>query len=98
MTPEESIKRTNEAIVAIKGEVAKDAIKGIEQPPLVNMKTGETTGYAVEMQVSTKYDYSEELLAEWKARLGADSWNIRVRQNKLFLRFFVHYGKEDKSV
>ena len=98
MTDEVNIKRTNDAIEAIRSEVAKDAIKDCHLPPLVNVDTGYTTGHAVEMQVSTKYDYSEELLAEWKAKLGADRWNIRVRRNQLFLRFFIHYGKEDKSV
>ena len=66
MKQEESIKHTNEAIEAIKKEVQKDVIKDYMLPPLVNMKTGKTTGHGVEMQVSTKYDYSEDVLIDWK--------------------------------
>ena len=95
MKEEESIKHTNEAIKAIKKEVQKDVIKDYMLPPLVNMKTGKTTGHGVEMQVSTKYDYSEDVLKDWKEKLGADGWNIRVRRNQLFIRFFVHYDEED---
>ena len=95
MKQEESIKHTNEAIEAIKKEVQKDVIKDYMLPPLVNMKTGKTTGHGVEMQVSTKYDYSEDVLKDWKEKLGADGWNIRVRRNQLFIRFFVHYDEED---
>lgn len=95
MKQEESIKHTNEAIEAIKKEVQKDVIKDYMLPPLVNMKTGKTTGHGVEMQVSTKYDYSEDVLKDWKEKLGADGWNIRVRRNQLFIRFFIHYDEED---
>lgn len=95
MKQEESVKHTNEAIEAIKKEVQKDVIKDYMLPPLVNMKTGKTTGHGVEMQVSTKYDYSEDVLKDWKEKLGADGWNIRVRRNQLFIRFFVHYDEED---
>ena len=95
MKQEESIKHTNEAIEAIKKEVQKDVIKDYMLPPLVNMKTGKTTGHGVEMQVSTKYDYSEDVLKDWKEKLGADGWNFRVRRNQLFIRFFVHYDEED---
>ena len=97
MKQEESIKHTNEAIEAIKKEVQKDVIKDYMLPPLVNMKTGKTTGHGVEMQVSTKYDYSEDVLKDWKENLGADGWNIRVRRNQLFIRFFIHYDEEDKK-
>ena len=97
MKQEESIKHTNEAIEAIKKEVQKDVIKDYMLPPLVNMKTGKTTGHGVEMQVSTKYDYSEDVLKDWKEKLGADGWNIRVRRNQLFIRFFIHYNEEEKK-
>lgn len=94
MAEEEYYKRTNDALEEIKSELQDGVIKDIEIPPLVNMKTGKTTGHAVEMQVSTKYDYNETLLTEWKDKPKADAWNIRVRNNRLFLRFFIHY-KED---
>ena len=97
MTEQEAIKRTNEAIEAIKKDVQKDVIKDYALPPLVNMQTGRTTGHAVEMQVSTKYDYGEVVMTEWKEKLGADSWNIRVRRNQLWLRFFIHYDEKKED-
>ena len=92
MKQKESIKRTAEAIKAIMSDVQEGVIKDYEMPPLVNIKTGETTGHGVVMQVSTKYDYSEKIITEWKEKLGADSWNIRVECNQLWLRFFIHYN------
>lgn len=95
MTTEESIKHSRDAVEAIKQDLQDDVIKDYMMPPLVNMKTGKTTGYGVEIQVSTKYDYSEDVLKEWKEKLGADGWNVRVRNNQLFIRFFIHYDEED---
>ena len=95
MKAEESIKHSHEVVEAIKQELQDDVIKDYMMQPLVNMKTGKTTGHGVELQVSTKYDYSEDVLKDWKERLGADGWNIRIRRNQLFIRFFIHYDKED---
>ena len=95
MTAEESIKHSHEVVEAIKQDLQDDVIKDYMMPPLVNMKTGKTTGHGVELQVSTKYDYSEDVLKDWKKRLGADGWNIRIRRNQLFIRFFIHYDKEE---
>ena len=95
MKAEESIKHSHEVVEAIKQDLQDDVIKDYMMPPLVNMKTGNTTGHGVELQVSTKYDYSEDVLKDWKEKLGADGWNIRIRRNQLFIRFFIHYDKED---
>lgn len=95
MKAEESIKHSYEVVEAIKQELRDDVIKDYMMPPLVNMKTGKTTGHRVELQVSTKYDYSEDVLKDWKEKLGADGWNIRIRRNQLFICFFIHYDKED---
>ena len=93
MKAEESIKHTRDIVEAIKHDLVAGVIKDCSMPPLVNMKTGKTTGYGVVMQVSTKYDYGEKILKEWKKKLGADGWNIHVSRGQLYIRFFIHDKK-----
>jgi hypothetical protein len=78
-----------EVIKAMKEEYADGVIKDFEMPPLVNMKTGNTIGFAVVMQVGAKYDYTDELLREWQRRLEADEFSISVKRNQLWLTFKV---------
>ena len=82
------------AIDAIKAQFEVEVIKDYEIPPLVNTKTGEDIGFGVKMQLSTRYDYDEELLTEWKQLLKADEWYISVKRNQLHVTFKVRY-KED---
>lgn len=83
-----------QAIEKIKSEVGKDTIKYLELPPLVNIKTGEYIGFAVMLQLSARYRYSEETLIEWKTRLKADDWYVSVNCNRLFVTYKVRF-KED---
>lgn len=82
------------AIDTIKAQFEVEVIKDYEIPPLVNTKTGEDIGFGVKMQLSTIYDYDEELLTEWKRLLKADEWYISVKRNQLHVTFKVRY-KED---
>lgn len=82
------------AIGIIKAQFDVEVIRDYEIPPLVNTKTGEDIGFGVKMQLSTRYDYDEELLTEWKRLLKADDWYISVKWNKLHVTFKVRY-KED---
>ena len=85
-------KTTEHAVSVIKAmqeEYAKGVIKDWEMPPLVNMKTGETTGFAVVINVGTKYDYTEELLTDWKERFDADEYKVSARRNQLTLTFTI---------
>lgn len=82
------------AIDTIKAQFEVEVIKDYEIPPLVNTKTGEDIGFGVKMQLSTRYDYDEELLTEWKRLLKADEWYISVKRNQLHVTFKVRY-KED---
>ena len=82
------------AIGAIKAQFNAEVIRNYEIPPLVNTKTGEGIGFAVKMQLSTRYDYDEELLTEWKRLLKADDWYISVKWNQLHVTFKVRYKKE----
>lgn len=78
-----------EVIKAMKEDYADGVIKDFEMPPLVNMKTGKTIGFAVVLQVGTKYDYTDALLKEWQERFLADEFSISVKRNQMWLTFKV---------
>lgn len=81
MNENKTYEHAAEVIKAMQEEYAKGVIKDYEMPPLVNMKTGETIGFAVVLQVSTKYDYDEDLLNDWKERFEADEYQVSVKRN-----------------
>ena len=85
------IKQINKIIEEIKSDYEVEVIKDYVLPPLINMETGKTTGCGIQMQLNTKYDYDDAIIEDWKKRLNADSWLIRVRRNQLWLTFYVHY-------
>ena len=86
-----TIDRAFEVLKAIKAEVNSDVIKDHEMPTLCNMETGKTTGFAVILTLSTKYDYTSAVLDDWRKRLEADDYMISVRRNQLRVRFNVMY-------
>lgn len=85
------------AIGVIKAQYDCEVIKNYEIPPLVNMNTGETTGFCVQMQLNTSYDYDEEIITSWKRLLKADDWYINVKRNQLHIIFKVRYKKPVKQ-
>ncbi len=85
------------AIDVIKAQFDTEVIRNYEIPTLVNTKTGEDIGFGVKMQLSTSYDYDEELLTEWKRLLKADYWYISVKRNQLHITFKVRYKKDGKQ-
>ena len=88
---EKSYENAAKAIEEIKADYKVEVIKDFELPPLTNMKTGETTGYGVVLQLSTKYDYDDNLFEEWRKRFQADSWYLNVNRNQLWVTFKVRY-------
>ena len=99
MNENKTCEHAAEVIKAIQDECAKGVIKDYEMPPLVNMKTDETIGFAVMLQVSAKYDYDEELLNDWKKRLEADVYQLSVKCNQLWLTFRIHrFEPSDKHI
>ena len=89
MNENKTYEHASEVIKAMQEEYVKGVIKDYEMNPLVNMKTGEMIGFAVVLQVSAKYDYSENLLNEWKDRFEADGYQVSVKRNQLWLTFKI---------
>ena len=78
----------------IKAEINEDVIKDYEMPSLCNMQTARETGFADILTLSTKYDYTSAILADWRKRLEASDYMISVKRNQLRVRFNVMYGKK----
>jgi hypothetical protein len=91
---DELLKHVVDAIYAIKAQFKVEIIKDYVIPPLVNIKTMQDIGFAVKLQLNTRYDYDEEMLTQWKNMLKADDWYISVKRNQLHVIFNVRY-KED---
>lgn len=75
----------------IETEVNDGVIKECQIPTLCNMNTLEETGFAVVLTLSTKFDYRNTMLDNWKERLSADDYMISVRRNQMQVRFNVRY-------
>lgn len=82
------------AIGAIKGQFGVEVIKGYEIPTLMNTRTMQDIGFGVKLQLNTRYDYDEGMLAQWENMLKADEWYISVKRNQLHVTFNVRF-KED---
>lgn len=96
MTKENLLKDVVSAVGVIKNKYKSDVIKDYSIPPLVNIKTKQEIGFAVEFLLNTRYDYDEELLTEWKRLLKADEWYISVKRNQLHIIFKVRYKEENQ--
>ena len=86
-----TIENAAEVVKTIKSEVKEDVIKSHRINDLVHMQTAETTGYAITFDLSTKFNYSSNVLDDWKERLDADHYIISVKRNQLSARFEVHF-------
>lgn len=78
----------------IKAETNEEVIKFYEMPRLCNIETAEETGFAVILTLNTKFDYTSDILNQWRERLAADDYLISVRRNQLHVRFNVRYDNE----
>lgn len=91
-----TIEHAAEAVKSIKEMYKVNVILEHNMPTIVNMKTGETTGFAVVIRLSTRYSYGEEMLTKWKQMIGADDWNFGAKGNQLHVKFLVHVKETGK--
>lgn len=89
-----TIEHAASVLKEIKAEVKDEVIKDYEIPKLCNMETARETGFAVILTLSTKFDYTSQVLENWRKRLEADDYVISVRRNQLRIRFNVMYSKK----
>lgn len=88
-------KQAYEVICALKEEYADGVIKDHMMPWLVNIKSGEQTGFAVIIQLANKYEYTDDVLNDWKQRFQADGYSVTAKHNQLLMKFSIHYDKEE---
>lgn len=91
-----TIKHAASVLKEIMAELNPDVIKDYEMPTLCNMETAKTTGFAVILTLSTKFDYASTVLDDWRKRLEADDYVISVKRNQLRVSFNVMYGKKQE--
>ena len=86
MTQREIIQVANE----IKASFNKEVIKDIEFPTLVNGRL-EDIGMGVIFQLSTKFNFDEATIYEWKEKLSAKDWYISAKRNQLRLTYHIYF-------
>ena len=91
MAKKKTTEQAAKALKEIMAELNDGVIKDYEMPTLCNMQTARETGFAVILTLSTKYDYTNKVLDDWKERLSADDYMISVQRNQLKVRFNVMY-------
>ena len=91
MAKKKTTEQAAKALQEIMAELNDGVIKDYEMPTLCNMETCKDTGFAVILTLSTKFDYTNKVLDNWKERLRADDYMISVRRNQLRVRFNVMY-------
>ena len=80
-----------EMVQSLQGIYAKGVIKDYNIQTLVNIKNGKDTGFAVIIYLAAKYEYTNDLLNDWKEKLSADEYTISVKKNQLQVKFIVRY-------
>lgn len=91
MAKKKTTEQAAKALKEIMAELNPEVIKNYEMPTLCNMETGKETGFAVILTLSTKFDYTDVILAQWREKLKAGDYMISVRRNQLKVRFNVMY-------
>lgn len=80
-----------EIVQSLQGIYAKGVIEDWNIQTLVNIKTGKDTGFAVIIYLASKYEYTNDLLNDWKEKLSADEYTISAKRNQLQVKFMVRY-------
>ena len=92
---EKSIEKTAENIKSLIASTNQGVVLDHTINSLVNTETMRDTGHAVVLTLSTKFDYPEDVLLKWKEMLGADYFHLRVRLNRIFITYYIHYDKQE---
>lgn len=82
------------ALKEIMAELNDGVIKDYKMPKLCNFETAKETGFAVILTLSTKFNYTNKMLDDWKDRLDADDYMITVKRNQLIVRYDVMFKKK----
>lgn len=90
------VKEACALIELIKKQFEVEVIKDHLVSQLVNTKTNKYVGFAIRLELSTRYDYDEYMLTQWKKMLKADEWYISARRCQLHVTFKVRYKEASK--
>ena len=86
-----TIKHAVKVMKEIVAGVRPDVIKNYEMLTLCNVETARETGIVVILTLSTRYDYTSEILEDWRERLDAADYTIRMNRNRLQVRFDIMF-------
>ena len=86
-----TIEHAASVLKEIKAEVNSGVIKNQEIQVLCSLWDVHAMGFAVILTLSTKYKHHSTILEEWRKRLEADEYVIRVSRNQLIITFCVMY-------
>lgn len=88
---EKIIEHPARALDEIKEEVMECVIKDSYILDFSEVNPERLKGFAVCLTLSTKFGYTRAVFENWRRKLGADDYVIRVDKNRLRIRFDVPY-------
>lgn len=91
MSKKETEERITSVIEQLRKEYVRGTVKRVKAPPLINMKTGKQTGYAVIVFLSSRYEYSDDFLERWKDKFGAVAFSVSAERNLVKVKFTIRY-------
>ena len=92
---EKTIEHAGNVIKSLIEKTNAGVIKTYNMPSLNNLKTGERTGFAVCIQLGTKFDYTNTVLDDWMKQLCASEYMISVKRGQLWVQFIIRYDQEE---
>lgn len=88
-----TIEQAAKALKEIKAEVCDGVIRDYKILPMLNLETGKESGFAVNLTLSSKYDFVSTILDSWQKRLKAHHYIISVKNNQLRVQFRVLFSR-----
>ena len=90
---EKTINYANEIICDFMNKCVLPIISGYYICSIVKIDTREETGFAVILQLSNRYSYTDANLNDVKDMLLADGYEIKFNKNVIKVKYIVHYDK-----